>query len=136
MRRTLFLSTWLLLAWLPAAAVDIKLPLKEKSVRFAVIGDNGTGLHPQYEVAQQKEECSKKVGFDFVLMLGDNIYGSHSPEDFKRKFEDPYKALLDAGVKFFASLGNHDPPNERYYKPFNMGEKRFYNFKRGNAEFF
>jgi predicted phosphodiesterase len=71
-----------------------------------------------------------------VIMLGDNIYGGKEPDDFKRKFEDPYKALLDGGVKFYAALGNHDQTNERLYKPFNMDGKRFYNFKRGNAEFF
>lgn len=112
------------------------LPLKPQSVRFAVIGDMGTGGKEQYEVAAQMEQWRAKTGFDFVLMLGDNIYGSKSAADMKRKFEDPYKPLLDAGVKFYASLGNHDNPNERFYKPFNMGEKRYYNFKRGNAEFF
>ena len=76
------------------------------------------------------------VAFDFVLMLGDNIYGGKSAADFKRKFEDPYKALLDAGVKFYASLGNHDDPNERFYKPFNMDGKRYYSFKSGDAQFF
>ena len=39
-------------------------------------------------------------------------------------------------MKFYASLGNHDNPNERFYKPFNMGEKRYYSFRKGNAEFF
>jgi len=38
-------------------------------------------------------------------MLGDNIYGADTPADFKLKFEAPYKPLLDAGVKFYASLG-------------------------------
>jgi len=118
------------------SAVEITLPLAPKSVRFAVIGDNGTGEKPEYEVAQQMAAAREKVGYDFVLMLGDNIYGGHSPEDFKRKFEKPYKPLLDAGVKFYASLGNHDRTNERFYKPFNMGEKRYYSFKNGNAEFF
>ena len=74
--------------------------------------------------------------FEFVVMLGDNIYGHHEPSDFKRKFEDPYAPLLDAGVKFFASLGNHDITNERFYKPFNMDGKRYYNFRRGDVEFF
>jgi hypothetical protein len=69
-------------------------------------------------------------------MLGDNIYGGQGAEDFKSKFEVPYKPLLDAGVKFYAALGNHDDPNQRFYKPFNMGGKRYYNFKNGNAEFF
>ena len=44
--------------------------------------------------------------------------------------------MLEAGVKFFACLGNHDRANEHFYKPFNMGEKRYYSFKNGNAEFF
>jgi len=56
--------------------------------------------------------------------------------DFKSKFEDPYKPLLDGGVKFYASLGNHDDPNERFYKPFNMGGKRYYSFKNANVAFF
>ena len=81
-------------------------------------------------------ECRQKFPFDFALMLGDNIYGTQTPADFQRKFEEPYKALLGAGVKFYAALGNHDDPNERFYKPFNMAEKRYYNFKNGNAEFF
>src|SRR5580704_10025618 len=112
------------------------LPLKKDSVRFAVIGDMGTGEKAQYEVARQMERSRETTGFDFVLMLGDNIYGGSNAADMKKKFEDPYGPLLDAGVKFYASLGNHDNPNERFYKPFNMGEKRYYSFKRGNAEFF
>jgi 3',5'-cyclic AMP phosphodiesterase CpdA len=39
-------------------------------------------------------------------------------------------------VKFYAALGNHDDPNQRFYKPFNMDGKRFYTFKKGDAEFF
>ena len=31
-------------------------------------------------------------------------------EDYEQKFEHPYKALLDAGIKFYAALGNHDNP--------------------------
>ena len=38
----------------------------------------------------------------------------------KIKFELPYKPLLDAGVKFYASLGNHDAREQRFYKLFNM----------------
>ena len=35
--------------------------------------------------------------FEFVLMLGDNIYGGNSASDFQTKFERPYKPMLDAG---------------------------------------
>lgn len=112
------------------------LPNEQKSVRFAVIGDSGTGGAEQFQVAQQMEKCRQKFGFDFVLMLGDNIYGGKNQQDFERKFEQPYKSLLDAGVKFYASIGNHDDPNERLYKPFNMGGARYYSFKKENATFF
>ena len=115
---------------------QLSLPLKEKAVRFAVIGDSGTGERPQFEVAQRMTDLHGAFPFDFTLMLGDNIYGSKSPQDFKKKFEEPYHDLLDAGVKFYASLGNHDEMAERSYKPFNMNGKPYYNFRKGNAEFF
>src|SRR5580704_14281718 len=105
-------------------AAQLSLPLKDKSVRFAVIGDGGTGEKPQFEVARQMVEFRRTFPFDFVLMLGDNIYGSKSAGDFRKKFEEPYQQLLDAGVKFYASLGNHDETNERMYKPFNMNGKK------------
>jgi 3',5'-cyclic AMP phosphodiesterase CpdA len=133
MRRSVFC---LILASLVLRAADLTLPLKPKSVHFAVIGDSGTGERSQYEVGEQMAKYREKFPYDFVLMLGDNIYGGESAADFKVKFETPYKALLDAGVKFYAALGNHDNPNQRFYKPFNMGEKRYYNFKNGNVEFF
>jgi 3',5'-cyclic AMP phosphodiesterase CpdA len=117
--------------------VDVRLPLKDKSVRLAVIGDSGTGEKDQYEVAKQMETYRQSVGFDFVIMLGDNIYGGHEPRDFAQKFEVPYKPLLDAGVKFYASLGNHDDPKlEPLYKPFNMNGERYYTFKKGDIQFF
>lgn len=117
--------------------VDLRLPLKDKSVRFAVIGDSGTGEKDQYEVAKQMEIYRKAEGFDFVIMLGDNIYGGHESRDFAHKFEVPYKPLLDAGVKFYASLGNHDDPKlEPLYKPFNMNGERYYTFKKDFVQFF
>ena len=70
-----------------------------------------------------------KFPFVLVVMMGDNIYGSDRPQDFVKKFEAPYKALLDTGVKFYASLGNHDSPEQRYYKLYNMDGKRYYTFK-------
>jgi predicted phosphodiesterase len=120
----------------PVQPGSIMLPNKENSVRFAVIGDSGTGDQSQYQVAEQMSKLHEKFPFDFVLMLGDNIYGSSHPRDFEMKFELPYKPLLSAGVKFYASLGNHDNPNQRFYEPFNMGGERYYAFKKGPARFF
>jgi len=110
-------------------AQDLYLPNKKDSLHFAVIGDSGTGGKGQYEVAREMVEYRARFPFDLVLMMGDNIYGGESPADFKSKFEEPYKDLLAAGVKFYATLGNHDDPKQRFYKPFNMNGQRYYTFK-------
>ena len=68
--------------------------------------------------------------FDLVLMLGDNIYDSHTADDYAAKFEEPYKPLLDAGVTFQAAIGNHDDPAQIRYDKFNMGGQRYYSFRR------
>jgi predicted phosphodiesterase len=121
---------------LTGTAQNVTLPLAKDSIRFAVIGDTGTGDKPQYEIGRRLEEYRQRINFTFTIMVGDNIYGSERPQDFKQKFETPYKPLLDAGVTFYAALGNHDDPNQRFYKPFNMNGERFYTFTKGNIEFF
>lgn len=107
----------------------LQLPKKDGSVKFLVIGDSGTGGSSQREVANRIVEVHKIFPFEFAIMVGDNLYGSEGPGDYRRKFEQPYKPLLDAGVKFYASLGNHDDPTQRFYKNFNMNGEKFYTFK-------
>ena len=121
---------------LSGAAQRVTLPLAKDSTRFAVVGDTGTGDAPQYEIGRRLAEYRERVNFTFTIMVGDNIYGSERPQDFAKKFELPYKPLLDAGVTFYAALGNHDDPNQRFYKPFNMNGERFYAFTKGNIDFF
>jgi 3',5'-cyclic AMP phosphodiesterase CpdA len=117
---------------------DAALPNKKGSVKFAVIGDTGTGSSSQQRVAERLTQSRGRFPFEFVLMLGDNLYGGENPDDFVRKFERPYKALLDAGVTFHATLGNHDDPKQVFYKPFNMNGERYYSFKApsGSIRFF
>jgi hypothetical protein len=113
----------------PASQNAIELPNKDDSLKFAVIGDNGNGSGEEYELAKRMAEAHDRFPFTLVVMVGDNLYGSERPQDFQKKFEEPYKALLDAGVKFYASLGNHDSREQRYYKLFNMDGKLYYDFK-------
>jgi 3',5'-cyclic AMP phosphodiesterase CpdA len=117
---------------------QVPLPNKPDSLHFAVIGDNGNGDKPQYEIGQQMLNWYGRFQFPLVVMMGDNIYGSDRPQDFVKKFEAPYKGLLDKGVKFYASLGNHDSREQRYYKLFNMEGKLYYTFKapKEDARFF
>jgi len=121
-----------------AAEPTVTLPPLRDSCRFAVIGDSGTGGGPQYRVAARLDEYRERFPFDDVLMLGDNIYGSETAADMERKFERPYKPLLEAGVRFRAALGNHDDPSQRFYAPFNMNGERYYTFRcpRQDVRFF
>ena len=124
------------LALAPAVAREhTALPNAPDSLKFAVIGDNGTGKAPQYEVGQQMAALRSTFGFDLVLMLGDNMYGQQRPADFVEKFERPYAPLLDAGVVFRAALGNHDSPSNRFYKGFGMNGSRYYSFAEKDVRF-
>ena len=125
-----FVVLLLFLASLPCfAQKQLSLPNKPDSLRFAVMGDTGTGGKTQYDVARQMVEWRTLFPFEFVLMMGDNLYGGDKPKDYQQKFEIPYKPLMDAGVKFYASLGNHDDANQRFYKNFNMNGERYYTFR-------
>ncbi|HEY9283701.1 MAG TPA: metallophosphoesterase [Pyrinomonadaceae bacterium] len=117
----------------PAA---LRLPLREGSVRFMVVGDTGTGTQQQHELAAVMARYREQFPFEFALMVGDNMYGSEKAADYKKKFEDVYKSLLDGGVKFYASLGNHDESNQRFYNLFNMNGEEYYQLQRGNVSFY
>jgi hypothetical protein len=105
------------------------LPNRPGSVKFAVIGDSGRGSTPQRQVARQMARYHTRFAFRFTIMLGDNLYeGAATAKDYRRKFEEPYRELLDRGVRFYAALGNHDDPRQVYYERFNMKGRRYYAF--------
>jgi hypothetical protein len=108
---------------------------RPESLKFAVVGDAGNGGSAQYEVGRQMWASWAGFPFEFVIALGDNMYGRQEPQDFLTKFEKPYQPLLQAGVRFFATLGNHDKQENRFYPGFNMGGERFYTFVRQHVRF-
>ena len=114
----------------------LTLPVKDGSVRFAVIGDTGSGTTKQKDVGEMMVKYRALFPFEFVLMMGDNMYGGEDPQDFEKKFAEPYKPLLDNKVKFYATLGNHDMPIQVNYENFNMNGKEYYRFKKGNVAFY
>jgi hypothetical protein len=114
----------------PARPAATAAAVQEPSLKFGILGDTGTGTKAQYEVGQKLTATRSTFPFEFVILLGDNMYGGESQRDFQNKFEKPYATLLSAGVKFYASLGNHDEPERQIgYKLFNMGGQRYYTFK-------
>ena len=94
--------------------VDIEVGEPGK-IRFIAIGDTGKGNPGQYKIAEVIKARCEKDGCDFVMMLGDNIYGdgvdSINDPQFKTKFEDPYKNIL---LPFYMVLGNHDYGGDGY----------------------
>ena len=116
-----------------ALAQQVSPPSAKDSVQFLAVGDTGTGDRAQYRSGGADGQGTCRVPFTFAIMMGDNMYGTERTQDYEKKFEIPYKPLLDAKVEFYASLGNHDDPNQRLYKPFNMNGERYYTFKKGNV---
>ena len=100
---------------LPSPAAQ---PAGVEPFRFAVIGDSGTGDAYQHRIAEQMLAWHERLPFSLVLMLGDNIYGGFAGtggghrKDFEVKFDRPYAGLLNRGVVFRATLGNHDMRND------------------------
>ena len=120
-----------------AGARDLALPNKTDSLKFAVIGDFGTGDRPSYEVAAQMAALRARFPFEMVITTGDNILGrQNGRSDFADKFERPFGPLIRAGVRFYASLGNHDKPVDRLYPSWNMDGQRYYTYAKRNVRFF
>ena len=113
-------------------ADPLLLPNNPGSLKFAVIGDSGTGGAAQLRVARAMAFYRAQYPFSLVLMAGDNMYGSQRPRDYLAKFERPYQALLQQGVQFYAALGNHDRPTQRFYAPFHLNGERYHAVQLGD----
>lgn len=112
----------------PATAA-VSLPNRAGSLKFAVIGDFGNASTAEYQTAEQVTRTHVTFPFELVVLVGDNLYGSQGPQDYQQKFEIPYQPLLDAGVRFYGALGNHDVREQRSYALFNMDGHFYYTFK-------
>jgi predicted phosphodiesterase len=117
-------------------SLPLTLPLRENSIRFLAVGDTGRGNRQQQELANVMLRYRQVFPYEFVILTGDNIYYQEKAEDLKTKFENVYRPLLDQGVKFYASLGNHDESNQRFYEHFNMNGEEYFRFEKGGVSFY
>ena len=76
------------------------------AVRFAVKGDWGDGSKTQFAITKRMCTRYAKAKFAFTLTTGDNFYPSGTATD--GKFAQPEKCLIDLGVPYRATWGNHD----------------------------
>jgi hypothetical protein len=52
---------------------ELALPNRPASLKFAAIGDNGTGDPPEYDIGRQMAAYHSRFPFELVIMLGDNL---------------------------------------------------------------
>jgi 3',5'-cyclic AMP phosphodiesterase CpdA len=135
--RTLIVACGFVVAFLSPAPTAQQAPIvaAAESLKFAVIGDNGDGSKAQFEIADRLTQARTTFAYEFVIMLGDNVYGRQRTQDFLDKFARPYAPILQAGVPFYAAIGNHDSSASLTYEGFNMGGRRYYTFARKNVRF-
>lgn len=111
-------------------------PVKN-SIRFAVIGDWGTGCEDQFGTGRQMFASHQRTPFDFIVSAGDNIYPDGKGSNFHKKFEQPYADFLRGRVDFYTVLGNHDVSAGRrdqcQYPLFNMGGQNYYKLAKGDG---
>jgi hypothetical protein len=121
----------------------------QEIMRFAVIGDYGSGDRNQENVAN----LVKSWNPDFVITTGDNNYpdGETATIDnnigkFYSQFIYPYNGSYGSGAtfnRFFPAMGNHDwdnnvgYPSQPYMEYFTLpGNERYYDFVQGPVHFF
>ena len=122
------------------------LKATDKPVRVIAFGDFGTGSEGQKQVAAAALKHHRQTAFDFGITLGDNFYpvGMESPVDprWATQWEQLYQPL---GVKFYATLGNHDwghpdsPAAEIIYSDKSQTWRMpspYYTFTAGPVQFF
>jgi tartrate-resistant acid phosphatase type 5 len=133
-------------AFLRKTPEKFSVKAEDKAIRVLAFGDFGTGSPSQKKTAAAMLEFHRKNPFDFGITLGDNFYnvGMLSPADprWKTWWEDMYSPL---GVKFYATLGNHDwghvdsPAAEILYSEKSATWKMpapYYTYTAGSVQFF
>jgi hypothetical protein len=99
----------LLPAFLRQAPPVFEVLPNDRSVRIVAFGDFGSGESDQLETAAAIARLHAREPLDFGITLGDNFYprGVASPRDplWDDAWTKPYAGL---GIRFYASLGNHD----------------------------
>ena len=121
----------------------------QEIMRFAVIGDYGSGDNNERDVAN----LVKSWDPDFIVTTGDNNYpdGELATIDrnigqFYHEFIFPYNGSFGPGAstnRFFPAMGNHDwdnnvgAPAQPYLQYFTLpGNERYYELVRGPVHFF
>lgn len=92
----------------PNPGTETKYPKLVEGHKVCVIGDSGKGHAGQDIVAK----ALKAEGCDSVRHTGDIIYNdglkNRNDPEFEKKFYKQYGSMIEAGIPFYMSVGNHD----------------------------
>jgi predicted phosphodiesterase len=83
-------------------------PTGADRLRFAALGDNGSGGRQAMAVAERMAAAYQAQPFELVALLGDICYYGNFADRYDEVFRRPLGPLLDAGVGFELAIGNHD----------------------------
>jgi hypothetical protein len=107
------------------------------AVRFAVLGDFGSGDEKEFAIARQMAAVHDKVPLGLIVTAGDNVYPDGAADLFRERFERPFEGILQRKVPLYACLGNHDVKKGRgdqlAYQHFNMQGQAYYKLHAGNG---
>lgn len=83
-------------------------------IRFASIGDSGTGRLPQHEVFKAMLTYVRESGapLDFWIHVGDMAYGVGRDMEFQTRVFEPYELLMRNTV-CWPTMGNHEGANSK-----------------------
>jgi hypothetical protein len=97
------------------------------SAHILLYSDIGYANEGQSRVTEAMVRRHAEYPFDFAISAGDNIqlkpkiFGQSSMINvwgdggMKEVFERPFALVIQAGIRFYAALGNHDHQGLRYY---------------------
>jgi hypothetical protein len=87
-------------------------------LRFAVLGDSGTGGKEQFAVAAALEKSDAA----FLLHTGDIVYQRGAMADYGPRYFKPYRRILSR-IPLYPAVGNHDYANQTIGA--GLGRRRF-----------
>lgn len=141
-------SAWLYRHSIEGEVLRLTLPKTDPppvgSIRFAVIGDYGSGSYTERDVALMIQSWSP----EFIATVGDNNYGTSDDIDqnigkFYHAYISPYKGGYGPGAatnRFFPIPGHRDWDNDAlqpYLDYFTLpGNERYYDVVWGPVELF
>lgn len=111
----------------------------EMQLRFAVVGDSGSGCPPEFDVVR----VMRGMQPDLVLHVGDLVYNRPTEDRIRSRHFWPYADLIDH-VPLYPTWGNHDVKGEGWQRMLDAfqcpkndvdGTESFYAFQRGPCLF-